>query len=147
MKKNLEVLLKGLKNDYDSGEGDDLGADFFTPCLELCNKYDRATSDFTSNVIYEWGEAVLKLVDIDNHDCKIRMIAHHKLHDEDYEVLKEYVDNENKIDEYLDKIADGIIMEACKLAKGNADKETKLKIFSYLIATQRLEIRSLFRIT
>ena len=72
------------------------------------------------------------------------MIAHHKLHDEDYEVLKEYVDNENKIDEYLDKIADGIIMEACKLAKGNADKETKLKIFSYLIATQRLEIRFAF---
>ena len=144
MKKNIEALYKELKNDYDSGEGDDLGADFFTPCLELCNKYDRATSDFTSNVIYEWGEAILKLVDIDNHDCKIRMIAHHKLHDDDYKVLKDYVDNENKIDEYLEKIANGIIMEAYKLAEGNADKETKLKLFSYLIATRRLEIRFAF---
>ena len=144
MKKNIEALFKELKNDYDSGEGDDLGADFFTPCLELCNKYDRATSDFTSNVIYEWGEAILKLVDIDNHDCKIRMIAHHKLHDDDYKVLKDYVDNENKIDEYLEKIANGIIMEAYKLAEGNADKETKLKLFSYLIATRRLEIRFAF---
>lgn len=144
MKKNLEELYKNLKNDYDSGEGDDLGADFFTPCLELCSKYDRATSDFTSNVIYEWGEAILKLVDIDNHDCKIRMIAHHKLHDDDYKVLKDYVDNENKIDEYLDKIANGIIMKAYKLAEGNADKETKLKLFSYLIATRRLEIRFAF---
>ena len=144
MKKNLEELYKNLKNNYDYGEGDDLGADFFTPCLELCSKYDRATSDFTSNVIYEWGEAILKLVDIDNHDCKIRMIAHHKLHDDDYKVLKDYVDNENKIDEYLEKIANGIIMEAYKLAEGNADKETKLKLFSYLIATRRLEIRFAF---
>ena len=80
-------LFENLKSDYDSGEGDDLGADFFTPCLTYCNKYDRATSDFTSNVIFEWGEAVLKLVDIDNHKCKIRMVAHHKLHDDDKKIF------------------------------------------------------------
>ena len=62
---------------------------FFTPCLKNCYEYDRATSDFTSNVIFEWGEAVvLKLVDIDNHQCKIRMVAHHKLHDDDKKFLK-----------------------------------------------------------
>ena len=75
MSEDLKNIFNNLKSDYDSGEGDDLGADFFTPCLNHCKKYDRATSDFTSNVIFEWGEAVLKLVDIDNYDCKIRMIA------------------------------------------------------------------------
>ena len=71
MSEDLKNIFNNLKSDYDSGEGDDLGADFFTPCLNHCKQYDRATSDFTSNVIFEWGEAVLKLVDIDNYDCKI----------------------------------------------------------------------------
>ncbi len=144
MSEDIKKLFENLKSDYDSGEGDDLGADFFTPCLTYCNKYDRATSDFTSNVIFEWGEAVLKLVDIDNHKCKIRMVAHHKLHDDDKKILEEYVENENKINEHLEKISDGIFEEAIKLAEGNADRETKLKMFAYLIATKRLEIKFAF---
>lgn len=144
MKEEINKIFNNLKSDYDSGEGDDLGADFFTPCLKLCKEYDRATSDFTSNVIFEWGEAILKLVDIDNHKCKIRMIAHHKLHDEDKKILEEYVDNQNKIDEYLEKISDGIFEEAIKLAEGNADRESKLKMFAYLIASKRLEIKFAF---
>lgn len=144
MSKEIKKLFENLKTDYDSGEGDDLGADFFTPCLTNCNKYDRATSDFTSNVIFEWGEAVLKLVDIDNHKCKIRMVAHHKLHDDDKKILEEYVENENKINEHLEKISDGIFDDAIKLAEGNADRETKLKMFAYLIATKRLEIKFAF---
>ena len=144
MSEEIKKLFKNLKSDYDSGEGDDLGADFFTPCLKNCYEYDRATSDFTSNVIFEWGEAVLKLVDIDNHKCKIRMVAHHKLHDDDKKILEEYVENQNKIDEHLEKISDGIFEEAIKLAEGNADRETKLKMFAYLIATKRLELQFAF---
>ena len=86
MSEEIKKLFGNLKSDYDSGEGDDLGADFFSPCLKNCFEYDRATSDFTSNVIFEWGDAVLKLVDIDNHKCKIRMVAHHKLHDDDKKI-------------------------------------------------------------
>ena len=144
MSEEIKKLFENLKSDYDSGEGDDLGADFFTPCLKNCYEYDRATSDFTSNVIFEWGEAVLKLVDIDNHNCKIRMVAHHKLHDDDKKILEEYVENQNKIDEHLQKISDGIFEEAIKLAEGNADRETKLKMFAYLIATKRLELKFAF---
>ena len=144
MSEEIKKLFENLKSDYDSGEGDDLGADFFTPCLKNCYEYDRATSDFTSNVIFEWGEAVLKLVDIDNHQCKIRMVAHHKLHDDDKKILEEYVENQNKIDEHLEKISDGIFDEAIKLAEGNADRETKLKMFAYLIATKRLELQFAF---
>ena len=144
MSEEIKKLFQNLKSDYDSGEGDDLGADFFTPCLKNCYEYDRATSDFTSNVIFEWGEAVLKLVDIDNHQCKIRMVAHHKLHDDDKKILEEYVEHQNKIDEHLEKISDGIFEEAIRLAEGNADRETKLKMFAYLIATKRLELRFAF---
>ena len=79
---------------------------------------------------------VLKLVDIDNHKCKIRMVAHHKLHDDDKKILEEYVENQNKIDEHLEKISDGIFEEAIKLAEGNVDRETKLKMFAYLIAKE-----------
>ena len=144
MNKEIEFIFDNLKNDYDSGEGDDLGTDFFTPCLKHCIQYDRTTSDFTSNVIFQWGEAILKLVDIDNHPCKIRIIAHHKLHDEDKIILEEFLKNESKLDEYLEKISEGIFDEALKLAKGNAEKETKLKMFAYLIATKRLELKFAF---
>ena len=144
MSEEIKKLFENLKSDYDSGEGDDLGADFFTPCLKNCYEYDRTTSDFTSNVIFEWGEAILKLVDIDNHQCKIRMVAHHKLHDDDKKILEEYVENQSKIDEYLEKISDGIFEEAIKLAEGNADRGTKLKMFAYLIASKRLELQFAF---
>ncbi len=144
MSEEIKKLFGNLKSDYDSGEGDDLGADFFSPCLKNCFEYDRATSDFTSNVIFEWGDAVLKLVDIDNHKCKIRMVAHHKLHDDDKKILEEYLDNEDKIEKYLEKISEGIFEEAIKLAEGNADRDTKLRMFAFLIASKRLEIKFAF---
>ena len=34
MSEEIKKLFENLKSDYDSGEGDDLGADFFTPCLK-----------------------------------------------------------------------------------------------------------------
>ena len=57
---------------------------------------------------------------------------------------RQALENENKIDEHLEKISDGIFEEAIKLAEGNADRETKLKMFAYLIATKRLEIKFAF---
>jgi len=144
MTADVTFIFNNLKNDYDSGEGDDLGADFFSPCLKCCIQYDRTTSDFTSNVIFQWGEAILKLVDIDNHPCKIRIIAHHKLHNEDKIILEEHLKNEHKFDEYLEKISEGIFDDALKLAEGNAERETKLKMFAYLIATKRLELKFAF---
>jgi hypothetical protein len=33
MSEDIKKIFENLKSDYDSGEGDDLGADFFTPCL------------------------------------------------------------------------------------------------------------------
>jgi superfamily II DNA or RNA helicase len=144
MNDEIKFIFDNLKNDYDSGEGDDLGTDFFSPCLKYCIQYDRTTSDFTSNVIFQWGEAILKIVDIDNHPCKIRIIAHHKLHDEDKIILEEFLKNENKLDKYIEEISEGIFDQALKLAKGNAEKETKLKMFAYLIATKRLELKFAF---
>ena len=38
MSEDIKKLFENLKSDYDSGEGDDLGEDFFTPCLTHCNK-------------------------------------------------------------------------------------------------------------
>jgi superfamily II DNA or RNA helicase len=144
MSEEIDKLFKNLKTDYDSGEGDDLGKDFFTPCLKNCNLYLRTTSDFTSNVIFEWGEAVIRLVDTENEDCKINMVAHHKLHTNDWNVLRNYLDNKNKIDEYLDKLSENIFEEAFKIAEGNADEKVKLKLFAYLVASGRLELKFAF---
>ena len=104
MSKEINNLFERLKTDYDSGRGDDLGNDFFTPCLKYCTEYLRTTSDFTSNVIFDWGEAVVRLVDIENENCKIKMIAHHKLHDDDKQVLREFVDNQQEAKYFITAI-------------------------------------------
>ena len=144
MSEEINNLFERLKTDYDSGQGDDLGNDFFTPCLKYCTEYLRTTSDFTSNVIFDWGEAVVRLVDIENENCKIKMIAHHKLHDDDKQVLREFVDNQHRIDEHLEKLSEGIFDEAFKIAEGHADKKVKLKLFAYLVASERLELQFAF---
>ena len=71
------------------------------------------------------------------------MVAHHKLHDDDKNSGR-ICEKSNKIDEHLEKISDGIFEEAIKLAEGNADRETKLKMFAYLIASKRLELQFAF---
>ena len=144
VEKEVSSLFKNLKKSYDSGDGDDLGNDFFTPCLKLCNEYLRNTSDFTSNVIFEWGEAVIKLIERSENKTKIKIIAHPKLHEKDLEVLKEYVNNQYRREEHLEKLSDNILEEAFEIAEGKADQAVKLKILAYLIASKTLELKFAF---
>lgn len=137
-------FIKNLKISYDSGYGDNLGKDFFSPCLQNCYEYKRITSDFTSNVIFDWGKALITILNRDDDKCVVKIIANPNLQQDDIEALKKTLKNKND-DEFYDEIAYKIISDAEKLVNKDLDRkeerEVKLKIFSYLISTKKLILK------
>ena len=45
---NIREFISKLKPSYDSGFGDNLGKEFYSPCLENCKEYKRMTGEFRS---------------------------------------------------------------------------------------------------
>jgi superfamily II DNA or RNA helicase len=140
MNEELKNVIKNLKISYHSGHGDNLGKDFYSPLLAKCKQYKRDTGDFTSTVIFDWGEALLNVINRDDEECVIKLIANPKLNDEDFETLSQVVENKDR-EEYLDKIGRNILDEAFSLSQGTAERKIKLKIFAYLVTTNKLIIK------
>ena len=139
---NIREFISKLKPSYDSGFGDNLGKEFYSPCLENCKEYKRMTGEFRSSVIFDWGKALLKI--LDNHDekCIIKIIANPSLNSFDAEVLKQILNND-EVDPF-----DKIYEDAKSLVNKDLDKkderEVKLKIFAYLIYKKKLILKFAF---
>jgi superfamily II DNA or RNA helicase len=143
MSEDIKNFILNLKSTYHSGHGDHLAKDFYNPCLSRCTSFIRETSDFTSNVIFQWGSALKDIIEKEDKDTIIKIIAEPKLHEDDKKILKEVLDKK-KDDEYLDQISDNIIENAFKLVNQKNDYEIKLKIFAYLISTKKLILKFAF---
>ena len=140
MEKDIRELIKKLKVSYHSGHGDKLHQDFYSPLLANCKQYKRETGDFTSNVILDWGEALLNVIDKPEGECVIKIIAAPNLREEDKLLLTEVM-NKQKDESYIDQITDNIFHEAFEFSKGNPENEIKLKIFAYLIVKKILILK------
>lgn len=140
MNEDIKKIINNLKVSYHSGHGDKLDKDFYNPLLKNCILYKRETGDFTSNVIFEWGEALLNVIDKPEGECAVKIIAAPNLREEDKNLLIDVM--KNKQDEkYIEKITDNIFHEAFNLSSGNAENEIKLKIFAYLIIKKILILK------
>ena len=140
MENDIKKLIKDLKVSYHSGHGDKLHQDFYSPLLANCNQYKRETGDFTSNVILDWGEALLNVIDKPEGECVVKIIAAPNLREEDKLLLTEVM-NKQKDESYIDQITDNIFHEAFDFSKGNPENEIKLKIFAYLIVKKILILK------
>jgi len=140
----MREFIQNLKICYHSGFGDNLGKDFYSPCLARCVEYKRTTGDFTSNVILDWGKALINIVRREDDKCVIKIIANPNLPEEDKLTLKTFVDNKNREDFY-DKITHNIFVDTLNLVEKNLNRdkgrEIKLKIFCYLIVTKKLILK------
>ena len=140
----MREFIQNLKICYHSGFGDNLGKDFYSPCLAKCVEYKRTTGDFTSNVILDWGKALINIVRREDDKCVIKIIANPNLPEEDKLTLKTFVDNKNREDFY-DKITHNIFVDTLNLVEKNLNRdkgrEIKLKIFCYLIVTKKLILK------
>ena len=144
---NTKDFIKNLKVSYDSGFGDNLGKDFYSPCLDRCKEYKRMTGEFTSNVIFDWGRALLKVLNNEEDKCMVKIIANPSLNQYDIDTLRGTLQHRND-DEFWEKLSDQIYEEAENLVNKDLDRkeerEVKLKIFAYLISTNKLNIKFAF---
>ena len=141
---NIKKLLENLKASYNSGWGDDLGKDFYSPMLSNCKEYNRMTGEFTSNVIFDWGKALLKVLNSDNNETIVKIIANPSLNAYDLDVLRQTLNLKDDQDLW-DTISDKIYDEALNLVNEDLDqkeiRDLKLKIFSYLITKKKLVLK------
>lgn len=140
----IKKLIESLKHSYNSGWGDDLGKDFYSPMLNHCEEYNRMTGEFTSNVIFDWGKALLKVLNSDNDKCIVKIIANPSLNAYDLDTLRQTLNLQND-DKLWDAISDKIYEEAENLVNDDLDqkeiRDLKLKIFSYLIVSKKLILK------
>ena len=140
----IKKLIENLKHSYNSGWGDDLGKDFYSPMLNHCEEYNRMTGEFTSNVIFDWGKALLKVLNSDNDKCIVKIIANPSLNAYDLDTLRQTLNLQND-DKLWDAISDKIYEEAEHLVNEDLDqkeiRDLKLKIFSYLIVSKKLILK------
>ena len=143
MSETIRKFIAELKPSYDSGFGDNLGKEFYSPCLENCKEYKRMTGEFRSSVIFDWGKALLKILDNSNDKCMVKIIANPSLNSFDAEALKKTLNDSSEIDPF-----DKIYKDAQSLVNKDLDKkderEVKLKIFSYLIYKKKLILKFAF---
>ena len=139
----IKNFIEGLKPTYDNAYGDNLGKDFYSPCLENCKQYKRMTGEFRSSVIFDWGKALLKILDNEDDKCIVKIIANPSLNAFDAEALKKTI--EIKDDNFWNQIGDKIYEDAKSLVNKDLEKQDerdiKLKIFSYLIAKKKLILK------
>lgn len=117
-----------LKTKYDSDE-DDILSSFHIPLLSNAKRYDRAVGYFSSNVLAKAAEGLERFI---LSNGKMRLIIGDPLSDEEYEAVLE---GKNPLTEMRSQELSEILLET---------KNKKLKIISYLIANEQLEIKFAF---
>lgn len=132
--------LLSLKSHYRSGR-DNLGQDFFLPCLTLCTLYKRAVGYFSSSVLINWAGALPRFAQGVN--VSIKLLASPNLTSQDKESLRIISDTKAK-DAFLQNIADQIILDAITFAVGDQTAEKRMRLFTWMVASEKLEIRFAF---
>lgn len=143
MDNQIREFIAKLKPSYDSGFGDNLGKEFYSPCLENCREYRRMTGEFRSSVIFDWGKALLKILDNDDDKCIVKIIANPSLNQFDAETLKKTLNNIDETDHFDDIYENAKSLVNQDLNKKD-EREVKLKIFAYLIYKKKLILKFAF---
>jgi superfamily II DNA or RNA helicase len=134
---DVKEKILSLKSHYRSGKAN-LGRDFFLPCLTLCILYKRAVGYFSSSVLITWAEALPRFAQGDN--VSIKLLVSPLLTKQDKEAL-EQIDDPEKRDILLQKLSDRIVLDAIDFAKGNQTDEKRMRLFSWMVASGKLELR------
>ncbi len=133
-------MLDRLQSHYRSGQVS-LADEFFRPCLQACVTYRRAAGYFSSSSLITWASVLPRLASSENLNIKI--IASPELSASDIEVLRDLTDLTQR-KHYQDIVVEKILDEICQWAENPGDNQVRARIFAWLIANKRLEIRFAF---
>lgn len=129
-----------VKTHYRSGL-DDLGRDFFGPCLAASRSYRRASGYFSSSALATWAEGLQRLGR--GREMTIRLIASPELPASDREVLERLEDPEER-SRFQTLVVEQLMDDLVRLAGGNDDHATRTKVLAWLLANRKLQIRFAF---
>ncbi|RUO81073.1 hypothetical protein CWI84_02895 [Idiomarina tyrosinivorans] len=122
-----------LKRVYRTDD-DDLYRDFYTKCLSVSLRYDRAVGFFSSKLISKSVAGIANLVRSGGY---MRLIIGHPLTDEEFVA----VTHGNKIQQILTDYEDKLL----EIITSESADANRLKILSWLVASNRLEIKFALR--
>lgn len=134
------VPRPSVKTHYRSGL-DDLGRDFFAPCLAASHSYRRASGYFSSGALATWAEGLQRLGR--GREMKIRLIASPELPSGDRAVLERLEDPSERARQQA-VLVEQMMDDLIRLAEGDDDQATRAKVLAWLLATGNLEIRFAF---
>ncbi|MEM6392790.1 MAG: DEAD/DEAH box helicase family protein [Planctomycetota bacterium] len=137
--------LSDLKPFYRSSR-DELGRDFFGPCLKACVRYRRAASFFSSSALRAWATALPDLIHPSSDEPlkSIQLLVAPLLSQQDINALKT-VDSAEERRSTLIRLADNILTDALLIGdEGYDHTERSRRLMAYLIAAGRMELRFAF---
>lgn len=121
-----------------------LGDEFFAPCLSSCVEYKRAAGYFSSSALITWAEALPRFYNAEK--ISIKLLISPQLSTEDLEALKEALSPDDRA-RLLQELSDQVILNAIEQTKNpnlQESKKLRLKLLSWLVANEHLELRFAF---
>lgn len=134
------MTTPGIRTHYRSGQ-DDLAHDFFSPCLSAAISYRRAAGYFSTSALLSWIEALPRLAMPDT--LAIRLIASPELSTTDAAALRSLTDPE-ALSSLRATIVDRVLDEIAELTQAPGDAALRARLFAWLVANDRLQIRFAF---
>lgn len=139
MTKGVEHTGFHPKSHYRSGR-DSLADDFFAPCIRKASLYRRAAGYFSSTALLAWIDglprAALKML-------SIRLISSPMISEADRHTLT-MLDDDQARAAYRATVVDRILEEIAELALSPNDKAIRARVFAWLIANDRLQLKFAF---
>lgn len=134
------MTYRTLKSHYRSGR-DDLSADFFAPCLKDSVLYRRAAGYFSTSSLLSWAEALPRLAVEDG--LRVRLIASPELSAQDVETLRN-LEDQAAARRQREILVEQMLQEISELLDDPSDGARRARVFAWLIANDRLELRFAF---
>ena len=145
MSEDAKNKIRSLKRDWDTDEDDKFGEDFTSPCIENSTLYRRLSGDFSSHVIKVLKTSTVKnLIDTKENQCRIKILTHPSLTEEDKTTLENVLNQGRDIRDLLDKIAERSVEKYLYKNEPHLDRQTRLDIFAQLIAKKNILIKFAF---
>ena len=139
MTKGVEDTDFHPKSHYRSGR-DSLADDFFAPCIREASLYRRAAGYFSSTALLAWIDglprAALRML-------SIRLISSPMISEADRRILTTLDDDQARA-AYRATVVDRILEDIAELALSPNDTAIRARVFAWLIANDRLQLRFAF---
>lgn len=129
--------IRELKDTYRTGR-DNIGKDFFSPCLESCIEYKRAAGYFSSSALVSWAAGLPRI--ISDSSVKLRLIISPKLSENDLAILHDVARVPEAVD-MAQNVIDDYLIRAIEYSESVNDITLRLDLFGWLMKSGRLILR------